>query len=72
MNEIKTVRNHAKKSRWLLRKIYKVCLGISQVKPTLYDKSETHLFHRTLFCPPLVHSCIHSNKKSVWHIEGTQ
>lgn len=51
MNEIKTVRNHAKKSRWLLRKIYKLCLGISQVKPTLYDKSETHLFHRTLFSP---------------------
>ena len=44
MNEIKTVRNHAKKSRWLLIKTYKVCLGISQVQSTLYDKSETHLF----------------------------
>lgn len=51
MNEIKTVRNHAKKSRWLLIKTYKVCLGISQVQSTLYDKSETHLFHRTLFPP---------------------
>ena len=49
MNEIKTVRNHAKKSRWLLIKTYKVYLGISQVKSTLHDKSETHLFHRTLF-----------------------